>query len=749
MTWLLTRGRVPYLCALLVATAWLGSLAARVGVETTNASLDSRDPSKLASYQRFREAFGSDEDLLLAVAHPRLLDAEGLAFVAVLSERISRIDGVQRVFSLANAEELVAGELGAEPRPVAAPPWDGARVREALDRNPDLVGLFVSADRRTAGILIEIEDRPDDLRYRGAIIAALRGIAAEEGRDGVSLHLTGIAVQKHDVSAMIARDTKVLMPLAVLVLGATLAVFFRSALGVLLPLAVTGITVAWTLGAYRLAGLELNAITALLPPVLMVLSLAVSVHLIQGWLDGSGSDRVARVREVVRELVFPCFFCSLTTALGFASLATTDTPAVQLFGLFAAFGVLVSFAVGITLVPVGLSFLPPPVSAGEVPQHPLVRRALAWAAETAAAHPGRVLLVFGAITAVALAGLPLVRNNTDLVRFLRDDAPLQRDTRFVDAQLGGASRLEFVVERRDGAPLTSLDAVQRMASLEQAILRREGVAGVGSVLAVLRQIQRAESGGGELVLPADEQASLHAFDLLEAAPEQPLLRKLVAPDFRRARLSVRIHTLGTAEAVLLADSILEEGRRLLGGDYELSATGAFYNVSHDSNRLVAAQVRSFSLAVALVFLAIGVLFRSLRLTWIAFVPNVMPVAWTVGLMGFLGIDLSTGTAMIASAVIGVVVDDTIHYLTGFTRAYRGDAREAVRRTTTGTGAALFVSNVVLVLGFWVGAFGSFKPTIYFSLLSGMTMISALVCDLFVTPACLILLDRGRRAPACA
>jgi predicted RND superfamily exporter protein len=751
VNWLLTRGRVPYLCALLAATAWLGSLAAHVGIETTNASLDSRDPAKLATYERFKAAFGNDEDLLLAVAHPRLLEPEGLGFVAELTERIARIDGVRGALSLANAEELVAGELGAEPRRVAAPPWDGARVRETLDRNPDLVGLFVSADRRTAGILIEIEDRPADLRYRGAIIAALRGMAVEAGRDGVSLHLTGIAVQKHDVSAMIARDTRVLIPLAVLVLGATLAVFFRSALGVLLPLSVTGITVAWTLGAYRLAGLELNAITALLPPVLMVLSLAVSVHLIQGWLDASGAPggRVERVRRVVRELVFPCFACSLTTALGFASLATTDTPAVQAFGLFAALGVLVSFAVGMTLVPVGLSFLAPPASGRERPRHPLVERALGWAAETATAHPGRVLLAFGAVTAVSLAGLPLVRNNTDLVRFLRDDAPLQRDTLFVDAHLGGANRLEFVVERRDGAPLTSQGAVQRMVELERAILGREHVAGVDSVLAVLRQIQRAESGGGALVPPADEGATLHAFDLLEAAPERPLVRKLVAPEFRQARLSVRIDSVGTALAARLADSILEEGRRLLGGDYTLSATGAFYNVSRDSNRLVAAQVRSFSLAVVLVFLAIGVLFRSARLAWIAFVPNAMPVAWTGGMMGWLAIDLSTGTAMIASAVIGVVVDDTVHYLTGFTRAYRGDAREAVRRTTTGTGAALFVNNVALVLGFWVGAFGSFKPTIYFSLLSGTTMISALVCDLFVTPACLVLLDRGRRAPTCA
>jgi len=754
MSWLLTRGRVPFLCALLLATAWLGVLAARVGVETSNASLDSRDPEQTELYERFKRTFGNDEDLLLAVAHPRLLEAEGLRLVASLSARIERLDGVRQVYSLTNAQELVSGELGAELAPFVPPSLDGpalaTRVAEALDRSPAFTGLLVSRDRQTAGILIEIEDRPGDPRYRAALIGALRAIVAEEARDDVSLHLTGIAVQKHDVSAMIARDERLLIPLAVVVLGATLASFFRSLLGVVLPLAVTGISVAWTLGAYRLAGLELNAITALLPPVLMVLSLAVSVHLIQGWLDAADASgaRIDRVQGVVRKLVFPCFFCSLTTALGFASLATSQTPAVRQFGIFAALGVLISFGVGMTLVPIGLTFVAPPASQHRAPQHRLVRRALDAAAELSARRPGRVLAVFLGITAVSLAGLPLVRNNTDLVRFLKSDAPLHRDTLFVDDHLTGANTLEFVVARRDGAPLTGLESVKRMAAFEAAVLRRDPVTGVSSILAVLRQLQRAESGG-ELALPADERASAWAFDLLEAAPEQPLVRKLVAADFTQARFNVRVRAVGTSVAAPLAESLLEEGRALLGDDYTLAATGAFYHVARDSNRLVLSQVQSFGVALGLVFLAIGVLFRSARLTLVAFVPNVMPVVWTGGMMGFLGIDLSTGTAMIASAVIGVVVDDTIHYLTGFSREYRGDARDAVRRTTRGVGAALFLNNLVLVLGFWVGCFGSFKPTIYFSLLSGITMISALVCDLLVTPACLVLTDGRRGAAACA
>jgi predicted RND superfamily exporter protein len=141
------------------------------------------------------------------------------------------------------------------------------------------------------------------------------------------------------------------------------------------------------------------------------------------------------------------------------------------------------------------------------------------------------------------------------------------------------------------------------------------------------------------------------------------------------------------------------------------------------------------------------LLRAPRLTLISLVPNVMPIAWTLGVMGLVGIDLSTGTAMIASSVIGLVVDDTIHYLVHYQRSYLGDARAAVRETTTAVGAPLLINNVVLVLGFWVGCFGSFKPTIYFSLLSGITMITALVCDLFVTPALLVLQGRRRGSAA--
>lgn len=743
MTWLLTRGRLVYLVALLLLTAWFGFHAARVGLEHDNESLTADDPEAAAAWDRFRAVFGDDEDVLVAVSMPDLLTSRGLAVVSALTRRLEAQDGVAGVIAVTNARRLAAGPEGPVDVPLL-PAGDVSpdAVRAALARDPELGAVLVSRDGETAGLLVEIEQRPDDPELRTRVIAAIRAEAEPLRAEGAVLRVTGLAVQKHDVTALVARDQRVLVPLALVVLGVTLLAFFRRPLGAVLPLVVTAVTVVWTLGAYGLAGLRVNAITALLPPTLMVLSLAVSVHLLEGWLEDAEKDPLARIRHVVRRLAFPCVFCALTTAFGFGSLATSDIPAVRAFGLFTALGVVVSVVIGMTLVPIALSWSRPPDAPVVARDHPWLARLLGWAARVATARPWTVLGVAAALTVASVAGIARIRNNTDLVRFLSADAPLRRDTLFVDEHLTGTLGLELLVTRVDGRAPTGLDDLRRLAAFERAVLAHPPVTAAPSVLGILRQIQRAEHPAGGLALPDDAASVATAWDLLAAAGDDPLVRRLVPRDLRTVRMRVHLRAVGTSVSAPLADTILAEGAATLGPAYRLEATGPYLHVARDSNRLVASQVRSFGTAIVLVFLSIGLLFRSVAATLTAMIPNVVPIVWTGGLMGVAGIDLSSGTAMIASAVLGVVVDDTIHYLTGYRRAYRGDPVAAVHATTTGVGTALFVNNLILVLGFWVGAFGSFKPTIYFSLLSGFTMVTGMICDLLVTPACLVLLDRA-------
>jgi predicted RND superfamily exporter protein len=218
---------------------------------------------------------------------------------------------------------------------------------------------------------------------------------------------------------------------------------------------------------------------------------------------------------------------------------------------------------------------------------------------------------------------------------------------------------------------------------------------------------------------------------------------LLSADQTTTRFQVRLHALGTAEVAQAAERLLALGEHHMGPEYRLQVTGSLYYLARDSNQLVRQQIQSFALSFFLVGALMAFSVGSLRAGIVAMIPNVLPIVITAGLLGWLGIDLSTGTAMIAAAAMGLVVDDTIHYIGAFRKNALSSLNlaDAAQRTTRSTGPALIANNLVLVAGFWVGVAGSFLPTIYFSMFTGVAMLLALLYDLLVTPACLLLLVR--------
>ncbi|MBE0576273.1 MAG: MMPL family transporter [Desulfuromonadales bacterium] len=725
----------------MLITVVLALFAAEVSVEQGTRSMSAHQPGQLADHERFLDLFGNDEDLLLTITHPQLLTPAVLDLLAEVTRRLSDLEGVRRVFSLSNARQLVSSKYGAEIRPLlpSSDNADFARVLlAALSANPEYEGLLISTDRKTAGLVISLKDQRGDPAQRSRLIGEVRELMANLG-DRAEFHLTGVGVQQSDVAGYIQRDQRVILPMVAIALMVMLAVIFRRLSGILLPLLATGISLIWTMGLYVLGGFELNTITSLLSPVVMVLAISNCVHIYNGWLhlDGADDHRIALLVDKVDELFVPCLFTALTTALGLVSLTISSVPAVRQFGLFAAVGVMISFLVSLTLVPIVLSYLPLP---GRRYRDGLglLRWTLQAIAGLTVRHPLAIMLVALLLLGMALTGLPRLENNTALVAFLHTDAPLAVDTRYIDEHLAGVNALEFILEKQDGSPLAELDDYTKLVAFEALAQHQQPVTSVFSILSLLRQLHRAESGSQSSELPADDDELHYELDLLGMAEDQYMQSRFLTPDLQTARISVWLHDVGSRSAAAVTDKLLEQGRALFGSDYRLTPTGSFYQMNHDSNRLVADMVKSFSLSIGLVLLSILVLLRSLRLTLLAMIPNVIPILWALGLMGFCGIDLSTGTAMIGAVVFGLAVDDTIHYLVHYRRIYAGVAREAVTTTTTRTGRALMIASLVLAVGFWVGCFSSFKPTVYFSLLVGGTLLGALICDLLVLPACLIL-----------
>ena len=738
---LIDTWRKPCLFTILTITLIMAFFALRIPIESNNASMVSRNQHLQVNYDLFRKTFGNDEMLLLAVTRPDLLLPEGLQAVERITREIAGLTGVTRVLSLTNALQLVPGDFGAETTPLVDKPYtvQGLKnISQSLEQNPELSQLLLSKNRQTSVMLIDLAG---DVQQQGSCIAAIEALLASRFSDQ-SIHLTGTPLLKLTVSRFIQRDQRVIIPFSVALLSVLLLLMFRRLSGLLLPLAAMAISLCWTIGLYSACGNSLNTITALLPPVIMVISIATSVHLYSGWLHlaGEQGDPKCLLAGEMQKLFLPSLFAALTTALGLSSLLVSDIPAVRLFAGYCAVGVMLSWLINILALPTLFSFLPIPEKGRRLHDTGILRNLLRIIATVTVRYPRLVLIILLISAVAALSGLGRIENNTDLVHFLKPGSPLRRDTMFIDTAVGGVNRIEFMLTRTDGRPLTGLDDITRLNSLQESVDTLQHVSGSNSIISILKQLNRAEMKLLQLALPDNGNDLLKLFDLLEVAQDQDFLRKIVSADFTRLRLSVRTRSIGTADTAQLVSNIEDMAVSKLGGNYHLIPTGDYYQLATDSNRLVASVASSFGLSLVMVFIPIFILFRSVKLLALVLLPNLIPLAWTAGLVGYLGIDLSTGTAMIASVAIGMTVDSTIYYLTRYLREKQGECTDAVVRTTMASGRPLTVATLVLFFGFSVGGLSSFMPTIYFSVLTGVTMLGALVCDLLVLPASLVLFD---------
>lgn len=691
MQWLLERGRFPFLILLGAVTLLLAFHCLHLEVDRDNHSMDADNAGQELLEARFREDFDEGDSILVAVRHPDLLGDEGRSALRRMVAELGALEGVRRVASLADTDFVVS---------------------------PHEVGLRVSEDRSVTAIRLVLHEFSDNGETLARLVANLERIAGSHADDFTRIAITGLPIQKYEVGRLVRRDQRMFAPLSMLVLGAVLFGITRRLSGMLFPLLVSVLTICWTLGVYSWTGHSLNMITSLLPPVIMTLSVATTIHIYIEWLGSRETDRIERISGAVRTLFKPCLFATLTTAIGFLSLLLSPTPAVRHFGLFAALGVAFSFVLGVAGLAVGLGFLEPPVSARLHGNRGWgsIDRMLQTVSALSVNHPWKVVLAVLGVAAVGVSGLQRIRSDTDLLHFLGGDSRLVSDTEFVDGHLAGTSAIELLVERADGATVEDLGPITDFENRVRRIPHVRAVTGIPDLFP-------------EFATTLLEQG-VPLSKVLADFEGNPFLTK----DRAKLRITVSTDLIGTEKGEQVVDAIGRMAGESLGGAYKVIPVGEFYRVITESNQLVASQLRSFGMAIALILLAIGIVFRSFIYTLLAIVPNVVPLLMTAAVMGFSGIALSTGTAMIASVVIGIAVDDTIHYLAAYRRTVALDRVEAIRFTTRSTGFVLLSTTLALSAGFWVALGGSFQPTIYFAWLTGLTMWFAIACDLLVLPS---------------
>jgi len=345
-----------------------------------------------------------------------------------------------------------------------------------------------------------------------------------------------------------------------------------------------------------------------------------------------------------------------------------------------------------------------------------------------ARHRGAVFAVCGLILIAMVPGIGQITEGTDIVRALKQDAPLRVSSEFIDQHLTGVHSLELLVQMAGGGESIPPAAIRQVLAFSGWLRAQPGVTAVLSPWEPLRGV-RAD------LLADDEQLTVVATLLPLGFP---LAAWLDAPS-NTVRISARVRAIDSERLLELAHRVVQEAERVA---LPVQVTGSNYLLAQMSRVLVHNQLSSLLTAAVMIFGSIALALRSWKMGVIAAIPNLLPTVMIFGLMGWCGIALSTATTMIAGIALGLFVDDTIYLLVGYAREKKAGRTTfaAMEESLRRNGRAVVFTSLILALGFWSGLVGSFKPTLYFSFLMGLTLIFDLLADLLVTPAMVLAVE---------
>lgn len=739
-----------------IALALVGLVTLAASFALRNVRLDydfekffPKDDPELDRYLAFRERFGYDNDFLMfgLEREAGVFDAAFLRRVDSLAAGLERLPLVMRVMSPTRLEEPIITPVGVFQRPYlrfdndSLPPIDSASTWA----DPRVKDLFFSDDAKSMLVILTAEPGLSKVKC-DSLLGDVHGVMASTGFGNARL-AGRIVGQDHYIHKMLS-ETLFFLGSSILLLAVFLWAGFRSAHGVLVPLLVVGLSILWQVGFMTAIGKPLGILTMLLPTILFVVGMSDVVHLLECYLEEirNGVPRIRAIAITYHEVGLPTFLTAITSGIGFATLGTASIPPLQEFGLYTAIGVLLAFCLAFTLLPALLVLTDP------IKLLPKPGRGSPWDSRLPALfrwtirHRRLILLTAALVTFLGGMGAYRVKVNNYLLEDLPDNDPLKEGFTWFEREFGGVRPFEMEIDADKGVwDLGTLRQIEKVQSRLDTVYHVDGII---SPVTIMYSLNKSFNGGDRAYyrLPDD---STECARLAKRARllGKDLLGSVVSADGRTARLSGRqldeggfIHKGKNAEldAFIAANTDADA--------VTFHQTGMAFLIDRNNATLSTQLVRGMGLAVLLTALIMLWFFRDWRMVLVALLPNLMPLVFIAGVMGAFGIDLKVSTAIIFSIAFGIAEDDTIHMLASLRMHLRSGLSPAyaLKRTYLRTGKAITVTGLMLLSGFVTLMFSDFASIFYMGVLITLTLAFALLAELFLLPALVMVLMRPRK-----
>ncbi|MCH2170240.1 efflux RND transporter permease subunit [Myxococcota bacterium] len=706
----------------------------------------SGDPATDIYHHAIRN-FGDDEIFLIVMRAPDIFTTKNLKAMRRISRATLNLPAVQSTESLVAVTVIrndpIRDQLEVRPLlheiPESPEALESLRAQALAD--PLLVERLISRDSQTAALQVRFRRDSDLERIRKDVDGQIRRIIESESTDQRSFHIAGRPHMKATAHSLMVTDLQILLPLAMGVMALVLWFFSGSVRGVLMPLGTVSIATLLTFAAMAALETHLNLLTVVLGPILIAVGGVYGVHILAHYelaADDAGSSREASIR-LQNATRAPVLMAGTSTAVGFGALLLTDIPAAQQLGGFASLGVVVVTLLSLTLLPACVALLP-------LRNHSDSPRArilgahldglLTGLARFTIRHSGGVIVAWAMACVVALAALPHIRVDTDYLSFFPEDSRLRRDFAAIDDHLSGAIPIYVTFENKDRGSFNDPARLRVLESIQHRIDAVPGVSQTTSIVDLVRSVNRAIHQGDPRSerIPDSEGEVAEVLLVIPKAKARPLINV----DQRRANLWVRTGVQGSARVKELVRHLEAAVSAEIPQSLEAHVTSDTVLINRSADGLASNQARTVGITALMVFLVVCTTFRSLPLALVALIPNVVPVLLFYGLLGLGIAPLSLPTSLIGSIVLGIAVDDTVHFLARYRLARRRgqSADEAVIDCGRRVGRPIAITSIMLFLGFLLITQSGFAKLQEFGGLIGLTICICLATDLLLLPAVL-------------
>ncbi|MBL4708589.1 MAG: MMPL family transporter [Flavobacteriales bacterium] len=597
---------------------------------------------------------------------------------------------------------------------------------------------MISKDERSLLLILQKEEETSKTENDKLLVDIERLIEQQ----GVSNYeLAGrIKTQNYYVEAMGAELSKLSLISLVLII-VFLYVLYRCWATILIPIITLLISVVWSFGFLQLTGGKLDLVLTVLPTLLFVIGISNTIHLLSVYTSKRkiGLGKHEAIEQTFREIGLATFLTSLTTAIGFYALLLIEINPIKNFGLYAGSGILISYLISIIVVPSILLNMNDAKLCRVRGENQFRNKLFNRLFRIRTNSYNKVLTASLIIFISAVLFIPKIKVNNHFLDDLNSSSSLKHSLLFFEDQFSGIRPFELGIESREG-PLFTIKKLKEVQKVEQYIVENYEVEMLLSPLVVIKTANKATHGGTpeKYDMPSNEKELKQNLQFIRSSLKSGKLDHLISEDLKRARITGKIHDLGSARLKVI-NTEFEEWLKESKLSIEVQLTGGAYLMDKTNQSIAFQLVKGLAFAFFIVWLILLLMFRSVKVATLSMIPNVLPMIMIMGIMGFIGVDLKVGTALIFTIAFGISVDDTIHLLSHYRQKLKEglSSQKALEESLQVTGKAILFTSSILSAGFLTLIFSSFKSTSLMGIFVSLTLFFALIFDVVLLPSLLL------------